>query len=218
MGQVNVTLNGRTFQLWCGDGQEDYVRQLSNHIGRHIAELKSSFGNINDDELFLMAGLLVADELLDRSAPRNQAAPASRNMASPPHGTPAPQSTGAAQPPRQVAEPAAQARVRPAHSPAPPRRQGPQAPAASAPIPTSSQPTAAQALPPHSPAAGGAPMTGAAPYGTPKIDDSRLRSALQQMSAEISRGQLPEGYAQARGVRRVEPVFDTPATHAKRRG
>lgn len=205
MGQVNVTLNGRTFQLWCGDGQEDYVHQLSNHIGRHISELKRSFGNINDDELFLMAGLLVADELLDTSTvpdkSGNRLSPETRQVPQvPPHTLQqAQQQAKVHGRMRQVPEPAARARVRPQHPPAPPRQMPPQQ--------VTTKNTGQQ---PHS-----------VQNAAPKIDDRRLRSALQKMSADMSRGQLPESYGAGNGQRRVEPVFEQRQPHytaTKRQG
>ncbi len=165
MGQVNITLNGRTFQLWCGDGQEDYVQQLSLHIARHIDELKKSFGAIPDEELFLMAGLMVADELRDtqENCGSVEAEPqrTGRSMAggigshaiatvSPRPVYPEPPAHAHGYPPhghpRQIPQPAEQA-----------RRQ-----AVSAPVSSS---------------AAGMPDT---------IDDSRLRHALQQISVQLA--------------------------------
>jgi cell division protein ZapA len=63
MGQVSVTLNGRTYRLECGDGEEAHLIALSEHLGSHVDTMKRKFGQIGDDRLILMAALMVTDEL-----------------------------------------------------------------------------------------------------------------------------------------------------------
>jgi cell division protein ZapA len=65
MSQVTVTLNGRTYRLRCGDGEEQRLMALAGHLGERVDELVSEFGQIGDDRLLLIAGLLLADELWD---------------------------------------------------------------------------------------------------------------------------------------------------------
>lgn len=73
MGQVSVTLNGRNYQLECDDGEEQHLLKLSETIGRHIEELKTKVGQIGDDRLMLMAGLMVADQLAETKAKLDEA-------------------------------------------------------------------------------------------------------------------------------------------------
>jgi cell division protein ZapA len=68
MGQISVTLNGRAYLLECGDGEEQHLLSLSKVMGEHIESLKTRFGQIGDDRLMLMAGLMVADELAETKA------------------------------------------------------------------------------------------------------------------------------------------------------
>ncbi len=63
MGQVTITLNGRTYRLECNDGEEDHLQMLSEQVGQHIEKLTGQFGQAGDDRLLLMASLVVADEL-----------------------------------------------------------------------------------------------------------------------------------------------------------
>lgn len=65
MSQVTVTLNGRTFRLRCGDGEEERLMALAAYLGERIDSLVAEFGQVGDDRLLLMAGLLIADELFD---------------------------------------------------------------------------------------------------------------------------------------------------------
>lgn len=65
MGQVSITLNGRTYGLECDDGEEEHLLKLSETVGEQIESLKGKFGQIGDDRLMLMAGLMIADELAE---------------------------------------------------------------------------------------------------------------------------------------------------------
>jgi len=63
MGQVSVVLNGRTYRLECGEGEESHLSALAEYLSSHLDELKRKFGQIGDDRLIVMASLLVTDEL-----------------------------------------------------------------------------------------------------------------------------------------------------------
>ena len=63
MGQVSVTLNGRTYRLECGEGEEAHLIALSEYLGSHVESMKHKFGQVGDDRLILMASLMVTDEL-----------------------------------------------------------------------------------------------------------------------------------------------------------
>ena len=63
MGQVTVVLNGRTYRLECGEGEEAHLTALAAYLGTHIDDMKRKFGQVGDDRLILMASLLVTDEL-----------------------------------------------------------------------------------------------------------------------------------------------------------
>ena len=65
MGQVNITLNGRTYNLECDDGEEDHLIRLAGQMSENLQALKGRFGQVGDDRLLLMAGLMFADELAE---------------------------------------------------------------------------------------------------------------------------------------------------------
>lgn len=65
MGQINVSINGRTYPVACDDGQEGHLMELADYISGHADGLASQLGNIADSRLLLMTSLLVADELSD---------------------------------------------------------------------------------------------------------------------------------------------------------
>jgi cell division protein ZapA len=63
MGEVSVVLNGRTYRLECGEGEESHLIALAEYLGTHVEVMKRKFGQVGDDRLILMASLLVTDEL-----------------------------------------------------------------------------------------------------------------------------------------------------------
>lgn len=73
MGQVLITLNGRTYRMACGDGQEARLERLADHLKSKVDTLAIEFGQVGEERLLLMAGLLVTDELFEA---REQIAPA----------------------------------------------------------------------------------------------------------------------------------------------
>ncbi|MFD0986499.1 cell division protein ZapA [Methyloligella solikamskensis] len=72
MGQVSVTLNGRTYRLECNNGEEAHLIELSEHLASHVESLKRKFGQIGDDRLILMAALMVTDEFWDMRRVANE--------------------------------------------------------------------------------------------------------------------------------------------------
>lgn len=65
MGQVSVTLNGRTYRLACGDGEEARLAEIATYVKSKLDQLAIEFGQAGDDRLLLMTALLVTDELYD---------------------------------------------------------------------------------------------------------------------------------------------------------
>ena len=63
MAVVEVTVNGRTYQIACDDGEEAHLAELARYIDRQISEVSGSVGQAGEARLMLMAALLVADEL-----------------------------------------------------------------------------------------------------------------------------------------------------------
>lgn len=65
MATVTVEVNGRPYSVGCADGQEDRVRQLARQFDDHVRQIARDVGQVGDLRLFLMAALLVSDELAD---------------------------------------------------------------------------------------------------------------------------------------------------------
>jgi cell division protein ZapA len=63
MAQVEVTINGRSYQVACDDGEENHLLNLADYLNRKVGELVTSVGQVGETRLMLMAGLVIADEL-----------------------------------------------------------------------------------------------------------------------------------------------------------
>lgn len=68
MATVTVEVNGRPYAVGCADGQEDRVRALAGQFDGHVRDVASGVGQVGDLRLFLMAALILADELQDARA------------------------------------------------------------------------------------------------------------------------------------------------------
>ena len=78
MATVTVDINGRPYAVGCADGQEERVRVLAKQFDDHVRQVAGEVGHVGDIRLFLMAGLLLADELHEArlAVPAVSAAPA----------------------------------------------------------------------------------------------------------------------------------------------
>jgi cell division protein ZapA len=68
MGQVAVTVNGRSYRFDCGEGEEARLQELATHVKDRIDKLISEYGHVGSERLMLMAALLITDELWDARA------------------------------------------------------------------------------------------------------------------------------------------------------
>jgi cell division protein ZapA len=63
MATVTVEINGRPYAVGCADGQEARVKQLAAQFNTHVGNVAAEVGHVGELRLFLMAGLILADEL-----------------------------------------------------------------------------------------------------------------------------------------------------------
>lgn len=63
MATVTVTIDGKAYRMACDEGQEQHLAGLAERFDRYVSHLKSSFGEIGDQRLTVMAGIMVMDEL-----------------------------------------------------------------------------------------------------------------------------------------------------------
>jgi cell division protein ZapA len=63
MAQVTVTIDGKQYRMACDEGQEEHLTELAGRFDQYVTHLKQSFGEIGDQRLTVMAGIMVMDEL-----------------------------------------------------------------------------------------------------------------------------------------------------------
>ncbi|MBB6011134.1 cell division protein ZapA [Aquamicrobium sp. NLF2-7] len=63
MAQVTVSIDGKQYRMACDEGQEEHLIGLAERFDRYVLHLKESFGEIGDQRLTVMAGIMVMDEL-----------------------------------------------------------------------------------------------------------------------------------------------------------
>ncbi len=68
MAQVTIEINGRPYTVGCEDGQEQHLIELAQHFDRNVRQVGHEVGQLGEARLFLMGGLLLADELSDLRA------------------------------------------------------------------------------------------------------------------------------------------------------
>lgn len=65
MAQVTVLIDGKSYRMACDEGQEEHLMDLAERFDRYVAHLKDSFGEIGDQRLTVMSGIMVLDELTE---------------------------------------------------------------------------------------------------------------------------------------------------------
>jgi cell division protein ZapA len=65
MAQVTVTIDGKSYRMACDEGQEEHLAELAQRLDGHISHLRKAFGEIGDQRLTVMAGIMVLDELVE---------------------------------------------------------------------------------------------------------------------------------------------------------
>ena len=68
MAHVAVTINGRSYEIACDDGQEGRLTALAAYVNHRVGELVANVGQVGEARLLVMASLLIADELSDARA------------------------------------------------------------------------------------------------------------------------------------------------------
>lgn len=63
MATVTVTIDGKAYRMACDEGQEEHLSGLADRFDQYVTHLKTSFGEIGDLRITVMAGIMVMDEL-----------------------------------------------------------------------------------------------------------------------------------------------------------
>ena len=66
MPTVTVFLNGRNYDVACGPGEEARVQEVAGRLRQRMEGLAKSLGSVQENLLFAVTSLLLADELEQR--------------------------------------------------------------------------------------------------------------------------------------------------------
>ena len=63
MPEIAVTVNGRSYRVSCGEGEEQRLQTLARGLDERVQKLVRAAGQAGEAQLLVAAGLLLADEL-----------------------------------------------------------------------------------------------------------------------------------------------------------
>lgn len=63
MGEVNLSINGKTYPILCDDGQESRIEELATYINSRLKDIAASGAANNDNHLLVLTSLILADEI-----------------------------------------------------------------------------------------------------------------------------------------------------------
>ncbi|MBI1215317.1 MAG: cell division protein ZapA [Alphaproteobacteria bacterium] len=87
MSEVNISINGRIYEIGCDQGQEERIQDLAAYIDHRLQQIARSGAAYNDAHLMVLTSLVLADELFDvrelasGAAPAQQPAPQKKEQA-----------------------------------------------------------------------------------------------------------------------------------------
>lgn len=62
MPQVSIQIASRTYELACGEGEEERVQELAAYVDEKVGELRRQLPGAPEIKLMVFAALLLADE------------------------------------------------------------------------------------------------------------------------------------------------------------
>ena len=72
MPQAIIEINGRTYTMQCGEGQEEHLRRLARMVDGEVARIREKTGQLGELRLLIMAALVMADKLVEQEEALNR--------------------------------------------------------------------------------------------------------------------------------------------------
>ena len=76
MADVSISINGKSYNISCDDGQEQRVSDLANFIDSRVKDIAQASGATSDAHLLVLTSLVMADEMFDMRENASSGAPA----------------------------------------------------------------------------------------------------------------------------------------------
>ena len=80
MAEVSVKVNNKTYTIGCADGQEERLVELARLFDEHVEMVVSDVGSLGEVRLFLMAALLMCDEMQELRTQLDEVMQANKRM------------------------------------------------------------------------------------------------------------------------------------------
>jgi cell division protein ZapA len=65
MAQITIDINGKPYVVGCEDGQEAHLTEIAGVFDQQVRQIAGEVGTLTEARLFLMAALMMADDLTD---------------------------------------------------------------------------------------------------------------------------------------------------------
>ena len=78
MAEVEINIAGRQYRVACRDGEEDNLRSAAALVDNKSREALAGLGTLSEARQLLFAGLLLADQLIEKRNADPSAAPVDR--------------------------------------------------------------------------------------------------------------------------------------------
>ena len=62
MPHVSINIASRTYELACGEGEEQRVHELASYVDERVADLRRQLPGVAEIKLLVFASLMLADE------------------------------------------------------------------------------------------------------------------------------------------------------------
>ena len=79
MAEVEINIAGRQYRVACRDGEEDNLRAAASLVDNKSREALAGLGSLSEARQLLFAGLLLADQLIEKKNADPSAAPLDRS-------------------------------------------------------------------------------------------------------------------------------------------
>lgn len=88
MADVNITINGRIYEIGCDAGQEGRIVDLAAYVDQRLQSISRAGAAYNDAHLLVLTALVLTDEIFT-AREEQSAAPAKASRAAPAPAAPA---------------------------------------------------------------------------------------------------------------------------------
>ena len=65
MPEIKLSIGGRDFQVACQEGEENFLTDAANLLNSESQKLVSQLGRLSESRMLLMAGLMLADRMIN---------------------------------------------------------------------------------------------------------------------------------------------------------